>query len=271
MLRLLAKNRDQRPANAGELADHLAQIARATQPGHGPGVPAGLAAIGASHMESTQPMGTPAIGLEPRTRQAMAEEATVMEPLRRPDLGPDARAVGPDGVSAAAGVVAAPDASDEPDADAATAAHGDAAATDADAEAADGDDAERRDRHPPRRLGGRTRWPIAILVIVLFAAASAATTYLIVMRKDKQAAGGGNAPAPAPTPPTPPSTEPTGAALPPVTPDAAPAPVDAAPAPDAAVAPDAAPAATDPVKPKLKPDADRPGSRSISTPGRRRR
>jgi serine/threonine protein kinase len=275
VLRLLAKNRDQRPANATELADHLGQIARATQPGPGPriqtpvrgvpGVPPALAAVSAPHMESTQPMGTPAVGLDPRSRQAMAEEATVMEPLHVPTSGPmhapsgpmvyprpqeawphPMHPMNPMPTPPPPHMITPPPPMPMP------------TPTPQTVTTLSGATGVR-----PGGSGGRTRWPIAILVIMLFAAASAATTYLVVMRQDRQAAGGGNATPP--TLPAPATAPPSGASLPAVTPDAAPAPVvvDAA----SAVAVDAAPAAAtavtpdpEPDKPRKKPETARPGS-----------
>jgi serine/threonine protein kinase len=238
VLRLLAKNRDQRPRNADELAAELELLARASGGGWGvmnpTPAPPGYGPVSFTPRPNTgQPMMRPAGPLGAgMSRPLPPDQATVMEPMMLTPSGshgqplwqgqPTPPPYGAQPTPPPYHPTPAP--LPTPPNQTVTTLSGSAGVRSNQASA------------------GRTRWPIAIAVILLFAAASAATTYLVVTKRDgtdsAAAAAAGSAPGSAAAA-APDAAPAAGAAA---APDAA-----AATAPDAAAAaaaaPDAAPAA----------------------------
>lgn len=195
VVRLLAKQREQRPASAEALADELAQLARASgggwaplptphgygpgghpmpTPGFGPPTP-----LGGMARPLTDPPGfrsTPGTGPlgEMRAHALPADAATVMAPLVTPASAPWQAAPAPLAYGRAPTPpppMPTPRPTPLPNQTSTTLSGAAGVRTSG-------------------GRTGRTRWPIAITIVLLFAAASAATTYLVVMRKDKRAASG---------------------------------------------------------------------------------
>jgi serine/threonine protein kinase len=266
ILRLLAKQRDHRPANADVLAEELGQLARASGFGWGPGLTPPPAQMG-----PPMPLGAQVV------RPLGADAATVMEPLRAtpagmmPGSGPGPAPgplAGQSGGSWPPYPVQSPTPPPQPTPHPhtppprhlVTPAPVPTPPPNQTVTTLSGSTAVRRSAAAEP---SRARWPVAIAVVVLFAAASAATTYLIVRRGEEQAASAkptelptrpqDPTPAPAATPDAAPAAAPV--AVPPV--DAAPPPIDAAAPPP----PDAEPAA------KKKRDKDRDRKKKDKPPG----